>query len=338
MTHHILMFSDVHGRIPLLVKLVSLFQTFRRVEVDLVLITGDLGVFPDLRRLDSSTKKYSRTEPLELGFQALQSLLEPQEHTQMLTSAKATFFQDKLHQSAQASYKQLLSEQLAQLRCPFVFIGGNHEDYDYLARCREQHSEPKQALIPVEETGRWCWLPSGGRFSLGGCRIAGVDGIEPAASGRSASRYPPEMCLTEDNILQRMLELQGQPIDILLTHDGPPDAALPGKGSPLVELLLQELQPRTHWFGHYHTETQPTDYAACYEGINSTFGYHLNKLAFSKSGGLRRHAMGHVIVEEGGGLVCQYVEDDWLQHVTERSWLHYKPKPSHLMRQGMGKI
>jgi len=59
MAANILVFSDPHGRIPLLLKLVCRWQEERGISPDAVLVAGDLGVWPDSDRLDSSTRKLS---------------------------------------------------------------------------------------------------------------------------------------------------------------------------------------------------------------------------------------------------------------------------------------
>ena len=74
----ILIFSDTHARLPLMFKLIWLFQKEHKTNVDLVLVTGDLGVWPDISNLDNSTYNYltKKREYSELGFLAFNSIYE----------------------------------------------------------------------------------------------------------------------------------------------------------------------------------------------------------------------------------------------------------------------
>ena len=71
----VLPFSDTHGRIPLLLRLVWQWQQEHGVSPDAALIAGDLGVWPDSERLDSTTRKHSQKDPAELAFSYFEPIL-----------------------------------------------------------------------------------------------------------------------------------------------------------------------------------------------------------------------------------------------------------------------
>ena len=56
---HIAVFGDLHGRILLAFQLAARWQQMSRHQLDLILQVGDLGGFPELSRLESSTRRRS---------------------------------------------------------------------------------------------------------------------------------------------------------------------------------------------------------------------------------------------------------------------------------------
>lgn len=64
----IALFADLHGRILLCFKLVARYQRETGKSIDLILQCGDMGVFPNLGRLDKATIKYASYDRTELGF------------------------------------------------------------------------------------------------------------------------------------------------------------------------------------------------------------------------------------------------------------------------------
>ncbi len=93
---HILVASDVHGRIPMLVRVAFEYQRHFQRKVEAILVSGDLGIWPRDEQLDSSTAKRSRTDPEELGFRAfgLQDELGPGEAARTLGVHVNTFVPD----------------------------------------------------------------------------------------------------------------------------------------------------------------------------------------------------------------------------------------------------
>ena len=60
-------FGDVHGALDAMYWCVGRFEEKHRVRAVGVLQVGDMGVFPDLARLDQATWKRAKEDPTELG-------------------------------------------------------------------------------------------------------------------------------------------------------------------------------------------------------------------------------------------------------------------------------
>ena len=59
----ILLFSDTHGRIPLMLRIALEVQRRGGVRIDGILVAGDLGVWPVDERLDSATRRFAQVDP-----------------------------------------------------------------------------------------------------------------------------------------------------------------------------------------------------------------------------------------------------------------------------------
>ena len=313
-----------------MLRLVWQFQRERDVAVDLILVTGDLGVWPDVTRLDSSTRKHAQDEPAELGFLCFEPIVPNADHVLALAQQKHI-----------RRARDLLERILPEIDAKVVFVGGNHEDYEYLNACRSaaetQDTPPTSApWLPVEKSGLIWWLPPEHVCHFAGISITGLSGIDPESSGRNSGRYHETSVLTEDSVMASTLQLldksRAEQVDVLLTHDGLPGVAKPGKGTPLLLDPILALNPRYHFFGHYHSETEPIVYsewlptiAAAYPewaGLREQFqslrtvGIHVNKLAFKRgTDTLRRHVLCHMMCD-AGNLECEFVEDLWLREIT----------------------
>ena len=127
-------------------------------------------------------------------------------------------------------------------------------------------------------------------------------------------------------------------VDVLLTHDGLPSAVKPGKGTRLLIDPILTLNPRYHFFGHYHSETRPIVYAewlpktvAAYPELSGvreqleslrTAGIHVNKLAFQRgTESLRPHVLCHMVSGDGD-FDCEFVGDAWLREITPANQYH----------------
>ena len=64
----IALFSDVHGHLRILLRLIRNWQIAHSSHVDAALIAGDLGCFPDTSKFDRATKRWIDRDPEEAGF------------------------------------------------------------------------------------------------------------------------------------------------------------------------------------------------------------------------------------------------------------------------------
>ncbi len=325
----ILVFSDPHGRIPLLLWLVWQWQREHDRQVDLILVAGDLGVWPDSQHLDNSTRKYSQSDPVELGFQAFEPLVAIPEATQ-----------SKQIDAHLSRARDLLDRILPDIPAKVGFVGGNHEDYDYLRACAAIADTNHTTQVPVEQSGRVVWLRPGVAYDECGIHVAGISGIDAASCGRDPSKYHPASMITEESIIDATLQIleahAAKGIDVLLTHDGLPDAAKPGKGTLKLLEAIEALNPRYHFFGHYHSSVDPIVYAdwlpelaGWYPQVTEicpqpsrirTMGIHINKLAFDRgTRSLRRHVMGVLEIDSFREFSFHFVEEEWLSKIDATS-------------------
>ncbi len=330
MSSHILAFSDLHGRIPLMLRTVWQFQQERGVAVGLVLVSGDLGVWPDLSALDSSTRKRCQSDPTELDFHCFTPLAACGDQPSPLI--------DAAHWKRS---RRLLDKILPEIHAKVLFVGGNHEDYDYLEACRRA-APAQHAEVPIETGGLLFWLPPGRIYRHREATITGLSGIDAAACGRDPQRYHVSAIVTGDRAdeatLQAMEQLEDQSADIYLSHDGLPDAARSGKGTTALLEPLLALNPRYHFFGHYHSEVDPVEYRSWLPKIVQwhpqiaqrlddiaklrTTGIHINKLDFGAgTGRLRRHSVGLLSTTQAGRMDFTFVEDEWLDEISEKNYL-----------------
>lgn len=314
--NRILLFSDTHGRIPLMLRLAMEVQRLGGEAIEGILVAGDLGVWPRDERLDQATRRFARQDPSELGFRAF----DPLPGAGVDASDPRNLDRDAAVQRRRE--RRIIDAARAELDCPVVFVGGNHEDYDYLAACAD--ASPATDLIPVEASGRIHWLPAGRPVDLAGVRLAGLSGIDAEECGRSPHRYHPAIAIDDDRALAALEELDGESVDVFLTHDGLPDAVRPGQGSSKLAAVLELLSPGIHVFGHFHGAVDPFPYAGRYPGFDAspTVGVHVNKLGFVRDGDLRPHAVGLLERHDDGGLQVSFVDDPDLSRIRCDSWHH----------------
>src|SRR5262249_408472 len=126
---NIAIFADVHGRVLLCFKLCERWERETGGTIDLVLQAGDLGVFPDVSKLDKATIRHAQDDPSELGF--------------------AGDF---------AAYKPDVASVLANTRFPVIFVRGNHEDHEWLDALEKQSDQP---VFPIDPYKRIYCLKTG---------------------------------------------------------------------------------------------------------------------------------------------------------------------------------
>lgn len=221
-------FGDVHGRITLMLVMARRWEVESGRTLDGILQVGDMGAFPDPGRLDRATARHAQHDRDELGF---------------------------------SEYLQGCEEGAALLGgpgWPVIWMRGNHEDFDYLARFREAQ--------PVDPWGRLVFVPDGQSTTVAGITVGAMGGRPSRASEvergrgeaararfRKAKNAPPDPCDIPRRVAQTAFAEGG--LDVLLSHAGPSEA-LAG-GSDLLDGLARRVRPQVHLFGHHHVTIGP---------------------------------------------------------------------------------
>ena len=115
-----------------------------------------------------------------------------------------------------------------------VGVAGNHDMFG-------------ESLHPNRATSANRHYLDGSCVTLDGLAIAGVGGVigNPSRAHRR----------TEDGYVDALLEVLDEPVDILITHDGPEGPERGQRGSPRATYVLNELCPSLNIRGHSHWET-----------------------------------------------------------------------------------
>jgi len=159
---------------------------------------------------------------------------------------------------------------------PTVFVKGNHEDFGWLARRREEGR--------LEVLSGLTYLPNGGAMEVkaagGRCRVGGIGGChgpsDYARSGRDLQSHA-QRHFTHDEVEQ--LVAQGQ-LDLLLLHDAPAgvEFAWRRKDGSVWRRVVSEAQgladaiaatrPLVCFFGHHHARLDVTVASVPCLGLN----------------------------------------------------------------------
>lgn len=152
----------------------------------------------------------------------------------------------------------------AAAEAPLVWIDGNHENHDSLARWRDKADDT--GLVPMRDHVRWA--PRGARWRWAGVRFGALGG---AVSIDRFLRRPGVNWWPEEAVTQLDVDRLGdEPLDVLATHAAPSTPALPHRRLPLppgiiadsrqVRALLDQAVERTRpalvVHGHYHARLQ----------------------------------------------------------------------------------
>jgi len=226
----IAVFGDVHGNLFGMYELCKSWQQEKKERIDLVLQTGDMGLWSSFEQMDKATKKHFAKDESEL---------------------------------ASAAY--LSSKQTSVIET--WFCHGNHENFPLLA------DKEGQAVDPA---GRIIFLATGSvrEFHKGNehLRVAALGGMEyrfgkfPIPSndqGEALDWIKPPFGRVQKYLhppsLERLQKEHPQ-VDVLLLHDAPLNKGLRNKfptGSKRLTELIEAMQPRFAFFGHYDDPPEP---------------------------------------------------------------------------------
>jgi predicted phosphodiesterase len=220
--------GDLHGHVQLALCMAARWQRETGQDFEAVFLCGDVGTFTADDQLDSTTRRHGKSNPCELEF-LQQWSVDPQ------PSWLAGIFPPT-------------SEGGLGLTCPVVMVHGNHEGFAHLEKLIPEE-QPEMAVdiaaLPAIEAGGWLrLLPPGWKcMTASGLSVAGVGGIE---QGQRYADYHP-MAYIDDDAVIRLLE--SDPVDLLVTHQGP-SGVQGDKGSETLQLLLDNTVARVWCHGH----------------------------------------------------------------------------------------
>jgi hypothetical protein len=275
--------GDVHGHLSLLYAILGRQQRETGRGIDLILQVGDLGAFGAESQPDRATRRRAEVDPEELGFREFEGEHPP---------------------------KTLLDP-----RPPLVFIPGNHEDFELLARRAE--SSPLAPAYPVTRDGRILALRSGRilhfEHPAGTIRIAGISGV--AGLAPKQGRHP-SMFLDDETALALGALGPGM-VDIVLSHDRP--AFVIGSfrhdrgGSTAIQMLLESLRPAIACYGHYDDARETA------LGPTRVFGLAGVGYKGRGTGSVNRRCI--LMTEWEGGLrSAEWLEPPWLPSARPGDW------------------
>jgi len=285
---NIAVFADVHGRILLAFKIVARFERETGETIDLILQCGDVGIFPDVGKLDRATRRIADKDVTELGFAAHFSRPNP--------DAEAV---------------------LSQTTCNMICVRGNHEDHGYLD---ELEAQTDAALFPVDCFQRlWC-LKTGQVHRVetadAAVRILGIGrvGAPDSETNSYADKY------IQQHEQARLADAADQPFDILLTHDARRDFVRPGIGMREISNLLDRLTPAYHFFGH---TGEP--FRRRIDGNGVTVCSKLSDFEWEegdRGGHLKEDSMGLLRWHDSGRHRFEVVDLPWMKEYTPHTWLY----------------
>lgn len=291
----IALFSDVHGRLRMVLHLIRSWQLAHRTYLDGTLIAGDMGCFPNPSKLDKATRRWMESDPEEAGF--------------------STYFTQ-----AQAAVEKMLRPEYGEfsdVRCPIFFVPGNHEDYDFIDA--KQRVSGLKNTFAVDCYQRFHCIKDGAIICIqgqdGNClRIAGIWGIENTS--------PQAPYKIKQAVIQQ-LESHGQrQFDLLLTHDAPAEA-YPRGGSKLVARVIKACQPDVHLFGHVHPVNGQHEFFTPNVHTKSVI---LKGLSFGKNRDENLSGSMGIMEWDGSNSRIGLVTDDWLKQMRHKTWEQIWPE------------
>jgi Icc-related predicted phosphoesterase len=281
------LFSDVHGRLRVVLQLIRNWQMAHKCYLDGALIAGDLGCFPDLSKVDKATNRWMAEDPEEAGFSKY--FVKPQEEIENLFLPEFGEYSD--------------------IQCPIHFVPGNHEDFSFL----NAHKLIAAPTFTVDCYRRFNCIQDGAVISIRGqdgnyLRVAGIWGIENAV--------PHAPYKINSDSIRRVEALGVGQFDVLLTHDAPAEA-YPEGGSKLITHTIKTCQPDVHLFGHVHPVRGQHHYNV--RGAR-TSSFILKDVSFGKSKSENLAGALGILDWDGDQAKINIVGDNWLKQMRYQTW------------------
>jgi hypothetical protein len=280
-----LVFGDLHGKVLPAFRLALAWARDHDTPLAGLLQVGDLGYFPDLSRLDKATKRHAEDDPLELGVQFL------------------------LHPNAEADAVLEGDEPAPEA---LWFTAGNHEDFAALETLAGT-ADRREASFAVDFYRRVRCIRDGRVETLPGpLRVGALWGIDDRAP-RARKNAPPGGHIRPKSAIA----LACGEFDVLLSHESPRDAIIPGTGSQEIGDILRAAKPAFAFFGHYGAE--PVELVHDY---GPTRVYHLGGLELKRHGGVAEPGSVGALTWDGRRGEFRYVDERWLRGFTRHNWRH----------------
>jgi len=276
-----LVFGDLHGRVLPALRFGSYWSRRTGRQLAGLLQVGDLGYFPDISRIDKSTLRHAKDDPLELGTL---DIVTPN------PLADAVF--DDRH-------------------CPpgLWFTAGNHEDFEELERLAQ--GSGRQPDFAVDAYCR-VWGIKDGQVKPfdSGLKVGAIWGVD--GDGPNARQNLPPRGYISDKAVDR---LAAEEFDVLLSHDAPYEAKRAGCGSQPLRALIEFAQPRLAFFGHYSGDGSRID-----QDFGRTEVYHVAGFELRTRGGHPESGGVGMLEQTETGWVFEFIADDDLKPFTRHNW------------------
>jgi ribosomal protein S18 acetylase RimI-like enzyme len=277
-----LVFGDLHGRILPAFRFGAYWAARTGRALAGLLQVGDMGYYTDISHCDKATLRHAKDDPLELG--ALDVVVRTDIADRVFDAADSTF--------------------------DLWFTAGNHEDFDELERFARASGD-HQRDFAVDAYCRVRGIKDGAVQPFPcGLKVAavwGVDGDGPNAR----QNLPPRGYIHERAVDPLTVEA----FDVLLMHDGPPDAKRPGCGSELLQSLIELAQPRFAFFGHYGGDGSRIEKDFGRTEVCHLAGFELR----TRDGHPERGSVGVLEWADGDGTFA-FVDDADLKPFTRHNW------------------
>lgn len=308
MTHamKLALFSDVHGRLRIVLRMIQCWQIQHQTMLDGALLAGDIGCFPDESKFDKATRRWIERDPEEAGF------------PKYFMRPKAEIEEAFTGSPARGAF--------SAVKCPILFVAGNHESFDYLTDCEKAGHAPgaPAQTFSVDCYRRIHCIKNGAVVRVQGAdsqtiRIAGLWGVENAREGS-----PKKI---SQQAAQQLQKRGPNGFDVLLTHDAPHHSYTGHAASETISKVLDTCRPPLHVFGHAHPVDGQHEF---HRDPIPTWSWIFEDAGFGKDcNGTLTGAMG--ILTWGSsdlpqGWTIEMVQDDWLKSMRHRSWHHVWPK------------
>ncbi len=278
--------ADLHGRLLLAFKILDRYQRETGERIDLILQCGDVGIFPDVARLDKATKRIAESDPTELGF--------------------AAFFVSPMAEA---------EEVLDRVSCDMICVRGNHEDHEYLDHLEEESDGP---VFSVDCYRRiWCMKTGLVHEIRRGdtlLRLLGI-GRVGAPAGEKQPFCEKYIQTYEQDRISRM---NGNIFDVLVTHDARRDFIRPGIGMMEISAVLDRQAPSYHFFGH---TGQPFEKSFDKNGVTACSKLSDFEWEESDRGGhLKEGCLGILRWKDEADHEFEVFDAPWLKEYTPHTW------------------